>query len=59
MNGAVVGDCPWLGGPTVVMLCAIDGDPRPSVAAVHGPGGPSMAAALDLGGLIVGRPLVV
>ena len=28
-------------------------------AAVHGPGGPSMAAALGLGGPIVGGPLVV
>ena len=29
------------------------------MAAVHGPGGPSMSAALSLGGPIVGGPLVV
>ena len=29
------------GGPTVVMLSAVDGPPGPSMAAVHGPeGGP-------------------
>ena len=26
------------GGPTVVMLSAVDGPPGPNVAAVHGPG---------------------
>ena len=41
------------GGPTVVMLSAVDGSPGPSVASVHGPGRPSMAAALGLGGLLV------
>ena len=42
------------GGPSVVMLSAVDGPPGPShtvsVAAVHGPRGPSMAAALGPGG---------
>ena len=49
LNGTVMGDRPWLGGPTAVMLSAIDGPPGPSMAAVHGPRGPSMAAALGLG----------
>ena len=47
------------GGPSVLMLSAVDGPPGPSVVAVHGPGKPSMAAALGPGGLIVGGPLVV
>ena len=51
LNGAAVGDHLWLGGPTVVMLNAVDGPPGPSVTAVHGPVGPSMAAALGPGGL--------
>ena len=37
------------GGPSVLMLSAVDGSPGPNVAAVHGPGGPSLAAALGLG----------
>ena len=53
-----MGDRPWLGGPTVVMLSAVGGPLAPSVAAVHGAGGPSMH---DLrtwsGGSIVGGPL--
>ena len=53
MNGPAVGDRPWLGEPTVVILSALDGLPGPSVAAVHGPGGQSMAAALNPGGPLV------
>ena len=37
------------GGPTVVMLSAVDGPPGLSVVAVHGPGGPSMTAACGPG----------
>ena len=54
VNGPAVGDRPWLGGPNVVMLSAVDDPPGPSVAAVHGLGRPSMAAALGPGGPIVG-----
>ena len=38
VNGPAVGDRPWLGGPNVVMLSAVDDPPGPSVAAVHSPG---------------------
>ena len=55
----MLGDHPWLGGPTVVMLSVKDGPHGPSVAAVLGPGGPSMAAALGPEGPIVGGPPVV
>ena len=44
------------GGPTVVILSTVDGPPGPSVAAVHGPGRPSMVAdsvrGTDFGGTI-------
>ena len=55
---SAVGYRPWLGGPIVVILSAVDDPPGPSVVAVHSPVGPSMAAALGLGGPIVGGPLV-
>ena len=61
VNGPAVGDRSWLwgtvrgyGGPSVVMLSAVDGLPGPSVAAMHGPGRPSMASALGPGGPIAG-----
>ena len=54
MYSLAVGDRPWLGGPIVVMLSAVDCPPGPSVAAVHGLERPSMAAALGLGGPIMG-----
>ena len=60
MNSPAVRYHSWLGGPTVVMLSAVDGPPGPSVAAMHGPGGRlSMVATLGLGGPIVGGSLVV
>ena len=49
----------YAGGPTMVMLSAVDGPPGPSVSAVYGPGGPSMVAAPGPGVPIVGGPLVV
>ena len=59
VNGPAMGDRPWLWGPSVLMLSAVDGPPGLSVAAVHGPGGLSMAAALGPVGPNVGGPLVV
>ena len=38
MNGPMVGDRLWLGGPIVVMLSVVDGPPGQGVAVVHGPG---------------------
>ena len=37
-NGLAVRTVRGYGGPTVVILSAVDGPPGPSVAAVHGPG---------------------
>ena len=42
-----------------MMLSAVDDHPGSSVAALHSPGKPSMAAALGPGGAIVGGTLVV
>ena len=58
MNGLAVGDRPWLGGPTVVMLSSVDGSPGSSVAAVHDPGIIHGCRTWSRG-LIVGEPLVV
>ena len=46
------------GGPTVVMLSAVDGPPGPSVAAMHSPGDRPWLPHLVRGPIVAG-PLVV
>ena len=53
LNGPVVGDRPWLGGPTVMVLSAVDGPLWTKCGSHAWSGGSSMAAALDPGGPIV------
>ena len=47
------------GGPTVLMLNAVDGPLWTKCGSRAWSGGPSMATALDQGGPIVGGPSVV
>ena len=59
MNGPAVGDRPWQGGPSVVMLSAVDGPPWTKCSSHAWSGGPYMVAALGPGGPIVEGPSVV